>query len=141
MEEMWAFISANVLPHWPFLTVTLVFTVVGKFTSGKMFTRVRAYRKIKGPWYNPWENQWFWWWGRETLSLHPILSGILLGLVWANPEMADPAWALPASVGYFAGAGVSSLFVWNLLRGYAKKRGYDLSLPGNSDHPPTLDEK
>lgn len=135
MEEMWAFLSENILPHWPFLVVTLVFTVIGKFTSGKVFTRARAYQKLKGPWYKPWENQRFWWWGRDTLSLHPIVTGALLGLLWVNPEMAEPAWPMPANVSYFAGAGVGSLFAWSILKSYAKKRGIDLQLPGSSDRP------
>lgn len=135
MEEMWGFFSENVLPHWPFLVVTLVFTVIGQFTSRKVFTRKRAYRDQNGKWFKPWENQWFWWWGRETLALHPILTGAVLGLVWQNPEFADPAWPWAASVGYFAGSGVGSLFAWNLLKSYAKKKGVTLELPGASQRP------
>jgi hypothetical protein len=135
MEDTWTFISENLLTHWPFLVVTLVFTIIGKFTGSKVFTRLRAYEKRKGPWYKFWKAQWFWWWGRETLSLHPILTGAVLGLIWHNPELADPSWSLPASVGYFAGAGVSSLFSWNILRSLAKKRGIDLQLPGSSEPP------
>lgn len=100
-----------------------------------MFTRHRAYRKLSGPWYKPWSNQWFWWWGRETLSLHPIATGILLGFVWQNPEMYAEAWPLAASVGYFSGAGVLSLFAWSFIRSYAKKKGIDITLPGGSDRP------
>lgn len=137
MEELWTFISENILPHWPFLVVTLVFTVVGQFTSKKVFTKARAYDKAKGAWYKPWANQWFWWWGRETLALHPILTGAILGLMWQNPEMAEPSWGLAASIGYFAGAGVASLFAWNFLKSYAKKKGIDLQLPGNSVRPPS----
>ena len=133
MEETWLFISENILPHWPFLVVMLAFTIIGRFTSTKLFTRKRAYTVAKGKW--PWENQWFWWWGRETLSLHPIISGTLLGLIWSNPEFSDPSWPISASVGYFAGAGVASLFSWNFMKSYAKRQGVVLSLPGESVRP------
>lgn len=135
MEETWTFISGNILPHWPFLVALLVFTVVGKFTGDKVFTRARAYTTRKGPWYKFWDAQWFWWWGRETLSLHPILTGAILGLIWQNPEMSDPSWPWIAGVGYFAGAGVASLFTWSVLRSLAKKKGIDLKLPGSSEPP------
>lgn len=132
MEDLsFDFLQENLLPHWPFLTTALVFTVIGQFTSKKLFTRERAYQKTENKWH-----QHFWWWGRETLSLHPILTGSLLGLIWQNPESADPSWALAASVGYFAGAGVASLFAWNILKSVLKSKGITLSLPGDSLRPP-----
>lgn len=135
MEETFLFVKEQVLPHWPFLVTTLIFTVIGRFTSTKVFTRTRAYEKQSDKWYKFWENQWFWWWGRETLALHPILTGCVLGLMWRNPEFADPAWPWTADVAYFAGAGVASLFAWNLLKSFAKKRGITLTLPGGSERP------
>jgi hypothetical protein len=130
MQETWDFFVANILPHWPFGMITIIFMVVGQFMSTRVFTKARAYKKRPGPWYKFWDAQWFWWWGRESLPVHPILAGGLVGLLWQNPEQMDPAWPLIASVAYFAGAGVISLFAWVLLRSEAKKRGIDLQLPG-----------
>lgn len=130
MEEIFTVIVNQVLPHWPFLMIAMIFTVVGQFTSKSVFTRERAYRKAK--------DQWFWWWGRETLAIHPILSGCLVGLIWQNPEGVDPAWKLVASASYFAGAGVISLFAWAILKGILKKKGIDLDLPGESIAPPPV---
>jgi len=135
MEEISAVVDM-VLPHWPFIMVVLIFTVVGQFTSLRLFTRERAYLRRSGPVYRFWENRWFWWWSRETLPIHPIVSGALLGLLWRNPEGADPAWKWIADVTYFAGAGVMSLFAWAILRGVLKNRGIDLGLPGDSLSPP-----
>jgi len=131
MEEILSTVREYVLPHWPLVFTLLVFTVIGQFTSHKVFTRARAYQKRSKKFL-----QWFWWWGRESLPLHPIASGALLGLLWHNPEGVSPSWPLAASVSYFAGAGVLSLFAWSLLRGYLKKKGIDLSLPGDSTPPP-----
>lgn len=130
MQEFLDFFSENILPHWPFAMITVIFMVVGQFTSTRFFTKARAYQKRTGPWYLFWRNQWFWWWGRESLPIHPIFAGGVVGLLWQNPEQTDPAWPLIASVAYFAGAGVTSLFAWVILRSEAKKRGIDLELPG-----------
>ena len=135
MEQTWQFFSENIIPHWPFLIATLVFTVVGRFSSRKLFTRKRAYTLSSGKKFQFWKKRGFWWWGRETLSLHPILTGLILGLLWVNPEEADPALGSFASMGYFAGSGVLSLFAWSILTSVAKKKGVVLSLPGESVRP------
>jgi hypothetical protein len=118
------------LTHWPFLAMVSILTIVGQFAAMKVFTRSRAYAKGG--------MQWFWWWGRESLSLHPIAAGAFAGLVFTNPEGADPAWTVAASATYFASAGVLSLFAFAVIKGYLKKRGIDASLPGYSGRPPSL---
>jgi hypothetical protein len=119
--------SALSLEHWPFLTVMLVLAVMGQFTSKHVFTRERAYRQGRG--------QWFWWWARESLMVHPLATGALLGFfLWVDPE--GHSWNRTASSAYFAGAGACSLFLFALLRGMLKKRGIKLTLPGESKPPP-----
>lgn len=135
MEDVFQAIEM-VLSHWPFVAITVIFTVIGQVTSLRLFTKPRAYARRAGKWYLPWENQWFWWWGRETLPLQPIFSGVVLGFLWRNPENADPPWKIAADLAYFAGAGVASLFAWAVIRGYLKKRGIDIDLPGESIRPP-----
>ncbi len=130
MEALDEFIGAMLtLERWPFWAAVLVFTVVGQFTSKNLFTRERAYAKYAVRWHKH-----FWWWGRETLMLHPIVSGFLLGSVWRDPEGAG--WKLVGSQMYFAVAGAVSLFFWSILKGIAKKRGVAITLPGESSTPP-----
>jgi len=135
MDEILSIVTQQILPHWPFVVTTVIFAIIGQVMSKSVFTRERAYKKQK--------SQPFWWWGRETLPLHSISSGALIGLMWHNPEGADPAWGLAASVGYFAGAGAASLFAWAIARGFLKKKGIDLDqvLPGGTQSmtPPPVE--
>lgn len=120
MDELLSTFSDQILPHWPFVAVVLIFTIIGQFTSKSVFTRERAYRKDK--------YQFLWWWGRESLSLHPILSALIVGFLWQNPEDADPAWKPIASYFYFGAAGVVSLCAWSVLKGILKKKGIDIDI-------------
>lgn len=107
--------------RWPFWAIAVIFAVVGEFTNKRLFTRGRAYAKGR--------YQSFWWWGRESLPLHPICTGYLLGFfAWNDPEGAG--WSRIASGAYFAFAGATSLFLWVIIKGIAKQRGVDLELPG-----------
>jgi hypothetical protein len=71
---------------------------------------------------------WLWWWGRKTLALHPIAAGVVLGFIWREPEPGITN--LAACMGYFAMAGAMSTSAYEVLKGLAKKQGYDLNLPG-----------
>jgi len=122
------------LDRWPFWATVMVFTVIGQFTSTKLFTRERAYKK----WPKVWQRH-LWWWGRETLMLHPIFAGGALGLLWRDPE--GRGWSMAASPAYFAAAGVLSMFAWALLKGALKKRGIVIALPGASEPPPNSHRK
>lgn len=115
----------TLLAHWPFVAVAVIFAVIGQVTSLRVFTKARAYAKGKA--------QWFWWWGRETLPLHPIAAGAGLGWFWRDPE--GVTLSAPAAMTYFAFAGGLSMVVWVVARGVAKDRGLDISLPGESKPP------
>jgi len=117
--------------HWPFWAAAAVFAIVGQFSSLALFTKERAYQK--GFW------QPVWWWGRESLPLQPILAGVLLGGFWLDPEGRH--WTPVASSAYFAFAGAVSLVLWVIAKGAAKKRGIDLTLPGQSPLPPPPKDK
>ncbi len=109
---------------WPFWAAALIFTVIGQFTATKLFTRDQAYAKTK-----PAFLQHFWWWGRETLMLHPIASGVMLGAQWPDPQ--NLGWTLPIiSKMYFGAAGVVSLVAFAAIKGFLKKRGINIELPG-----------
>ncbi len=112
------------LVHWPFLAFAFVAMVINQFLKVSLFTKKRAHVKSKV--------QWFWWWGWKCLPLYPILIGGLVGVFWINPEGADPCWSRIASFFYFAVSGAISISLYQVIKGIAKKRGYDIGdLPGN----------
>jgi hypothetical protein len=114
--------------RWPWWSAVIVFTVVGQFTSTKLFTRERAYRQ------RAWWKHQFWYWMRETLMLHPLAAGFTLGCLWQDPE--GQGWPVIGSMMYFATAGGVALIAWALLKGYLKRKGVSVSLPGESTPPP-----
>lgn len=125
------------ISHWPFLAVASVLWVIGHFSETSVFTRARALTKGK--------MQWFWWWGRESLELHAIVTGVIVGIFWRDPEGAG--WTQrPMSMAYFGAAGVFSLFGWLLLTKLLEKLGVKtdkLKLPGESKPPtpPAVDDE
>lgn len=120
-------LNEYVIPHWPFLVVMSALWLVGHFMERSVFTKERC------------DKGWFWHWGRESMELHPLVGGALIGLIWHNPELADPPWSWQESVGYFAGAGIASLgFWWLLTKVIFPKLGVKpdgFRLPGESDPP------
>ncbi len=114
---------------WPFWSTVLVFTIIGQFTSTKLFTRERAYQERAKDWHRH-----VWFWARESLMIHPLLSGFTLGLFWRDPQ--NLGWPLAGTMMYFAAAGVLSLFAWMAFKGFAKKKGVSVRLPGESTIPP-----
>jgi len=125
-------ISEHVLPHAPFLGVTFILLVIGHRLSTRVFTKSRAYR-FYGP--GP-QGKWKWrffYWGRETLPMQPILAGVVIGLLWRDPE--GLGWNRAASVAYFASSGAISMMLWAVMKAWAKKKGLVLLLPGESEPP------
>lgn len=119
------FVTTQVLPHWPFAAAMVVFSIIGEVTTRNVFTK-DAHRKNKPVW--------FWWWGRKTLALHPLLAGLVLGLFWRNPEPGVDT--LVESCAYFAMAGGFSVWAYEALKGFAKKEGYEIDLPGVDESVP-----
>lgn len=109
-----------VLSHWPFSSVAVMLAVAG-LVADRVFTWERAHAK-------PGKD--FWWWMRETLPLHPVVIGLLLGCVMPDPE--GQHWGRGLIVAYFGGAGAAGLGGWVYLRARAKA----IPLPGGSV-PPT----
>ena len=114
------------MAHWPFIAAVLILMLVGTVANKRIFTETEAKKKRKA--------QWFFWWARKTLPLHPVVSGVLLGLVWKLPEPGVDT--LVERCAYFGLAGAGSVFTYELLKGLAKKKGIDLDLPGDTPTPP-----
>lgn len=111
-----------VIQHWPFVAWLMVSMLIGQVMKTAVFTKESF--KTKKP-------KWLFWWGRKTLVVHPIVAGLLIGLAWRNPEPSVDT--LPECMGYFAMAGALSVWAYELLKGLAKKEGFDLKLPGVDD--------
>lgn len=124
-------VHTYVLPHAPFLGATLILLIVGQWLSG-VFTKSRAYRFYGNTRAGKWKWRCFYW-GRELLPAFPILLGVLIGLLWKDPE--ERGWRRAASVGYFASAGAVSMMLWAIIKGWSKKKGIALTLPGESEPP------
>jgi len=110
--------------HWPWFTVMTTLWVLGHYVETSVFTKERAlrsnaYRKL-----------------RESMELHPIVSGAIVGLIWQDP--LDAEWGWQKSVAYFLSAGVASMFGWKIIVWLFGRVGVDLSgvtLPGESSPP------
>jgi len=100
-------------PEW--WAMMAIFWVIGHFMEKSVFTKAKAQAG---------KPQWFWWWARESMEIHPIVAGALLGLVYKG-------------VLYFASAGLASLFFWKILSLILKKMYGDgtITLPGESQPP------
>ena len=128
LQELYAWLS----PHWPGVTWTFVAALIGQVMAHRVFTRKQAHTKRKG--------QWFWWWSRKTLPLHPVVAGGVLGLMWTDPEGAGWPWI--GSVVYFAFFGAISIWLYEFVKGVLKKKtGIDVgALPGSSNYPPPMSD-
>lgn len=130
-----------VKPHWPFMMAAVVFMVIGQVVKGSIFTRARAYAVyedqlpsnvsyLPGRQRQKRKYREVWWWAYKTLPLHPVATGALLG--WVIPEPEPGIVGASASL-YFAGAGALSVFLYQVVKGLAKRQDIILmDLPGQS---------
>lgn len=112
-------LETYVLPHWAFFGAAIIFAVFGQITKKFIFTHERAAKSKAMRW------------GRRTLALHPVASGALLGLV---PGISGDMTTAESCL-YFATAGVLSTWIYSALKGFAKSRGVEVTLPGASEPP------
>jgi len=127
MEQILSFaltLAEAVGPHWPWVSILVVLSVFTQVMKTSVFTKKKAYTKGK--------MQSFWWWGWKLLALIPITLGALIGYFWNEPE---PGITGMAAVMYSASAGACSVAMYQVLKGLAKKRNIDLTLPGQSITP------
>jgi hypothetical protein len=153
MDETFSFLG----DHWPWFAVMMGLWLIGHFVEDSVLTKERALEnhpvnhgrpkskkaaKVSG-WKDPrtrgekWHH-WLFWWGRESMELHGPFAGAFIGLVWANPEHADPVWGWQWNVGYFFTAGLVSMFGWLVIVKVAGRLGIDISkitLPGETRPP------
>jgi sulfite exporter TauE/SafE len=111
-----------VVSNWPLVVVSLILAGFGQTVKGTLFTKenIQKYHgKMMGEVI---------WWGRKTLPQHPVLIGALLGFV---PGMPVPEFiaTTAAKVTYFAGAGMSSTWMFNVIKQLLKEKGIELDSP------------
>jgi hypothetical protein len=134
LSQMWEAIA----PHWPFAAATLILAFVGQVVKGTVWTEANFLKwRMEKP--NPvlWR---FFWWGRKTMPLHPVAVGALLGLV-PNIPAGTGIEGRPATMLYFAFAGVMSTWAFALVKAWAKKHDIDLKLPGQPSTPPPAQDE
>lgn len=114
METLQAILDAlgTAMTFAPWLAAVGGFSLAGQI-SKQIFTKEKALKKGK--------YQAFWWRMRQTLPLHPVAAGVILGLL-------DKAHG----VAYYAFAGVVSVFLFDLIERFT---GFDIDLPGDSLPP------
>lgn len=95
--------------HSPFLAAVGVFALCGQIAK-QIFTKEKALARGK--------LQWFWWRMRQTMPIHPVVAGLVVGLFDKANGMA-----------YYALAGVVSVFLFDLIGRFT---GYKIDLPGDS---------
>lgn len=113
--------------HWPLLVFAAAASLVSQVFKAAVWTQKRAEGKGK--------SRHFFWWGRKTLPLHPVIAGALFGLIPGLPVSPGVPDTMGSHALYYAGAGLLSTWVFNVIKGIAKKRGIDLSIPTIEEEP------
>lgn len=137
METLWSIFSkladeAADPVHWPAWVMTATLAVIGQIMATRVFTRERAYRKW-GDDKRAKAVHLFWYWMRETQPFHPFFAALFLAAVWPDPENRN--FRPVETAGYWIGCATASLFAWVIVKGIAKERGIELTLPGDSVRP------
>jgi hypothetical protein len=110
----WEWFSENLLIHWPFIFGWLGFVVVGQFAKAQLWTKTRAKKNR------------FVSFMRRTMSLHPMLIGIVLSLIPSFPVSPGvEGWG--GRMLYWAGVGIFASFGFNVVKQWIKKK-YDLDI-------------
>lgn len=121
-------ILSQMLTHWPFLAASLIFAVIVQMLKGTCYTKANI---LKYKQSIPWVGELLWWM-RKTLPMHPVVYGVILGLIPGIP--ASPGVeTVAAKCLYFALAGICSTWIFGILKSIAKKRGIELKLPAEDD--------
>lgn len=124
------------LQHWGFFAFAALAAVVMQVLKNTLWATSQV--KLAGKW------GWVFWWGRKTLPLHPVVLGFFVGLMPGMPhgslEGASP-W--PVAL-YYALAGLTSTWLFNVIKGIAKQKGIDLEdvvSAEEAEPPPAVIEK
>lgn len=94
-------------PHWAFVVVSIILAMIGEVMKAVIIGKDKE-KSIKTPW-----KKFF----VDTMILHPILAGALIGLALGSLVPSAVATSgLIGSVLYFAFAGAMSTWLYRLLK-------------------------
>ncbi len=98
------------MTYWSFIAVARVLYRIGEATKNIVLGKTK--KEIDEAIKTPWKKVFY-----ETLMVQPVLAGGLMGLVLAStvPEVISVGGVI-GSVLYFAGAGVLSTWVYDLVK-------------------------
>lgn len=98
------------------ISFMLICAIIGAFMAQRVFTKTAHWAR---------RPVWFWWWGRKTLPLQPILAGGAWGLLFVEAGETPGASML-----HFMAWGGGSVILWEIAKHLAAKRGINVELPG-----------
>jgi hypothetical protein len=116
------FLDTYIIPHWPFVAFALVCMIVVQVLKMAVWTEKRAKGSGKATT--------FFWWGRKTIALQSLVIGVLVGIIPGMPIGGGFSDTMGSRALYYAAAAILSTFLFSVLKGLAKQRGIDLTLPG-----------
>lgn len=111
-----------ILAHWPFFAFTFACMIVVQTAKATIWTEAHAKGSSK--------KAHFYWWGRKTMALQCLLSGALFGLIPNIPISDGFNDGIAAKMLYYGAAGILAAFSFDVLKGLAKRKGYDIAIPG-----------
>lgn len=125
MLEIFGTLWPIVEKRWLFFATVFLLSLVGQVVDKRIFTRARAAR---GRW---------WAVARDTMTIHPIVVGALLGLVFARKPTLGTL--ISSSMLYMTAGGVSAV-AHKVIEVIAEIKGWrTITLPGLSDRPARAD--
>lgn len=113
MEETWAFVNENFVPHWPFILGYIGFYFIGQFVKAQVWTVRRA--------TTPGKAQKFFHFMRRTLAVHAPISGLIIGLIPGIPASPGIEW-MGGTILYWGGCGILSSFTFHAAAEWVRKK-------------------
>jgi hypothetical protein len=100
------------IEFWPLAVITCILSLIGKVSAIVFKPYTSGYR----------------WWLNKTLTLQPLFWATLMAVAF-RPRVPGIT-TIPETILVCWGCGIVSVFLYQAAKGLAKKRGYDVDLPG-----------
>jgi len=108
IQNIWEWVSENLLPHSPFIIGYFSFVFIGQFAKHQIWTKKRASSGNK-----------FFHFMRRTLAVHAPVCGLLIGLIPSVP-VSPGVDSIPYAMLYWGGCGMFSSWSFHSLSNYVK---------------------
>lgn len=100
------------IQFWPLAVITCILSLIGKVSAIVFKPHQSGYR----------------WWLNKTLTLQPLFWATLMAVAF-RPRVPGIT-TIPETILVCWGCAIVSVFLYQAAKGLAKKRGYDVDLPG-----------